>query len=264
MRHLNSIAEKRIVIWCFILPILAGIWACSSPSSEKIDLKIFDYELKKVSKSYQNCEIGTASCTYIYFSYPEFKNRTKITDSISKKIKAVMFEDTLANAQIKCDQFIDEYSSFLKQDFGDRKYDISWYSTSEVEILTVQKKVISISVKQNDFQGGAHPNLYFYLLNFDPITSNVVYYDHFFSVESQMELIKMIDLELRKRNNMKKSDSLNDIGFMLDGDTLALSDNFAFTENGLLFIYNSYEIAPYAMGIISITLPYDLIEHLYK
>ena len=41
------------------------------------------------------------------------------------------------------------------------------------------------------------------------------------------------------------------------------NDNFYITEDGVTFIYNHYEIAPYAMGIIKITIPWNELEGLY-
>ena len=38
--------------------------------------------------------------------------------------------------------------------------------------------------------------------------------------------------------------------------------NFYLSEKGITFYYNIYEIAPYVMGPVEITLPYEIMSHL--
>ena len=45
-------------------------------------------------------------------------------------------------------------------------------------------------------------------------------------------------------------------------DDLAPTENFYLTPEGITFHYNVYEIAPYVMGAIQISLPYQIMEHL--
>jgi hypothetical protein len=37
------------------------------------------------------------------------------------------------------------------------------------------------------------------------------------------------------------------------------NNNFAFTKDGIEFLYNAYEIAPYAVGASGFTIPYEKI-----
>ena len=43
-----------------------------------------------------------------------------------------------------------------------------------------------------------------------------------------------------------------------------MTDNFALTKDGLKFVYNPYEIAPYAMGQQEIVIPYSELKSLLK
>lgn len=42
------------------------------------------------------------------------------------------------------------------------------------------------------------------------------------------------------------------------------SGNFVITEKGITYIYQRYEIGPYAMGIIEVTVPWDEIQDILK
>ena len=43
-----------------------------------------------------------------------------------------------------------------------------------------------------------------------------------------------------------------------------IPDNFLFSKNAMLFLYNRYDIAPYAAGEIVIEVPYEEIGHYLK
>jgi hypothetical protein len=47
---------------------------------------------------------------------------------------------------------------------------------------------------------------------------------------------------------------------MFENDQFFLPDNFAIVEEGITFFYNSYEIAPYAMGATELILRYDELK----
>jgi len=56
----------------------------------------------------------------------------------------------------------------------------------------------------------------------------------------------------------------SEAGFYFDNDVFTLTDNFAITKKGLKFVYNPYEVAPYALGQQEIMIPYALIKELIR
>ena len=59
------------------------------------------------------------------------------------------------------------------------------------------------------------------------------------------------------RDNLK----LMDIPLLDDLEQVQLSKTFSITSDGLLFIYQPYEIAPYSQGIVRVLVPLgDLME----
>ncbi|MBO7378962.1 MAG: DUF3298 domain-containing protein, partial [Bacteroidales bacterium] len=51
-------------------------------------------------------------------------------------------------------------------------------------------------------------------------------------------------------------------GYLFEDAVLDLPDNFFFTPKGITFVFQQYEIAPYAMGLISVTLTWDELQPL--
>ena len=54
---------------------------------------------------------------------------------------------------------------------------------------------------------------------------------------------------------------LEDMGYVTTGD-LTPTENFYLGKDGITIYYNVYDIAPYVMGPVKITLPYEMMQHL--
>ena len=77
-------------------------------------------------------------------------------------------------------------------------------------------------------------------------------------------LHKLCEKHLRISRNISTEQNLEDEGFWLEKGKLPLPENIALTSHGLRLLYNSYEIAPYAMGQSDFTIPYDELTKILK
>ena len=57
---------------------------------------------------------------------------------------------------------------------------------------------------------------------------------------------------------MSSTESLSEQSYNFPGDRFRLNDNFGIGERELVFLFNTYEIGPGAMGATEITIPYPL------
>ena len=62
-------------------------------------------------------------------------------------------------------------------------------------------------------------------------------------------------------NKATTRQEVEEMGYTSTGD-LEPTENFYLSEKGITFYYNIYEIAPYVMGPVEITLPYEIMSHL--
>ena len=60
------------------------------------------------------------------------------------------------------------------------------------------------------------------------------------------------------RNEMSE---LEDMGYATTGD-LEPIENFYLDPTGITFYYNVYDITPYSMGPVKVTIPFSMMEHL--
>jgi len=56
----------------------------------------------------------------------------------------------------------------------------------------------------------------------------------------------------------------SEAGFYFEQDIFTLTDNFAITKEGLKFVYNPYEVAPYAFGQQEIIIPYTSLKEVIR
>ena len=66
-----------------------------------------------------------------------------------------------------------------------------------------------------------------------------------------------------KDNNVSTIDELCNKGYSLDIDFF-ITNNFILGNDSMTFLYNRYEIAPYAMGDILISLDYETLKDIMK
>ena len=99
------------------------------------------------------------------------------------------------------------------------------------------------------FTGGAHPNHDIFTVNYDLMNDKFI--------DSVYNLDK---ISKYARSNLIKDKRIVNTGMLFEG-TKPTNDNFknfVFTENGYLFYFKRYQIAPYSSGDISLVIPYKI------
>ncbi|HMG09958.1 MAG TPA: RsiV family protein, partial [Mucilaginibacter sp.] len=84
-----------------------------------------------------------------------------------------------------------------------------------------------------------------------------------FETGYQDKLKGIAEAIFRKDEKLSDTASLANDYFFKD-NKFALNDNFSITPTGFKFIYNQYEIKPYAAGITTLVIPYSQIKSLLR
>lgn len=179
---------------------------------------------KVVSKAI-NTEIENFIAATLIIGEREISNKTS---SITKQIEA----------------FNEEYTSFIK-DFPEASQ--LWEAQIDGEITFQSPEIISIVITCYLNTGGAHGNTTISFLNFDTATGKRVLKENMFT-----------DIEGFK--NIAKTyfdEEVTDKSILFEPENYVLPENIGFSEEGLILLYNTYEIAPYATGIIEFIVPFE-------
>ena len=132
-----------------------------------------------------------------------------------------------------------------------------WYDSRIGQVVWQFDSYVSIVITSDSFCGGAHPNALMSSVCFDLNTGLPVPLTHFFtSPENEVAgLVVGLIFEQACRED-------NEYGPMLfDHSEAALyaafnPENYYLTDEGFVFYYQPYEIAPYAAGLPAFLIPF--------
>lgn len=112
-----------------------------------------------------------------------------------------------------------------------------------------------------DYSGGAHGNSWELYDNYDVKNQKPLSLNQIIRVDTTA-LSQLLESHLRKEYDfIKPQESLKKYLFK---NEIKPNQNFYFDNWGLTFVYNQYEIAPYAMGIIYCFLPWEDLRPYFK
>lgn len=219
--------------------------------------------------------IGIVSCTKeirLTFSETNFtKNENAIieinipiaegTNYVSESINAAIEnfivstisfrEDSLINvslneAMMKFDSVYIEFKDDFEED------SLVWEAFIDGEVTYQSSEITCIAINSYLNTGGVHGNTNISFLNFNSQTGKLLQND---------DIIKNIDfLKLAEKYfNIELQEMLNENGFddYFFGDDFHLPENIGFSDEGVILLYNVYEIAPYSEGIMEFTIPFE-------
>ena len=160
--------------------------------------------------------------------------------------------------------YTEEYREIKDQYIEDKKnleddYQPSWYwyeMQKSNEILFEDENILSYSVQHSDYTGGAHGslNMLYYTIDLNKITT--VTQESIFKPNYYKPLTSIIIEKLMEKYNLDSPEKLIEEGFF-DINEISPNNNFWVNDTGVHYIFNQYEIAPYSMGPIEVTIPYE-------
>lgn len=139
----------------------------------------------------------------------------------------------------------------------------AWFDSTDARVERFVPGALTISIFQFWYGGGAHPNTTRVYVVLDPSTAHEVPLDSVLVPGARPELVTKAEHAFRKVRGMTADSSLTDAGFWFKGP-FELTPNWGFTSDGMTFHYNSYEVAPYAMGPTPAVVPYAELQGIVR
>ncbi|WP_417363066.1 DUF3298 and DUF4163 domain-containing protein [Galbibacter sp.] len=139
---------------------------------------------------------------------------------------------------------------------------VPWEAKVKGEVSFRNEKIVSLLFDSYIFTGGAHGYGSTSFLNFDLATGEQLSEDDL--LNNPKEFTTFVESIFRKQNNLKPEDNINSTGFMFEDDKFHLPVSIGFDEQGIILIYNPYEIASYADGQTKIYIPMDQAKPFIK
>lgn len=236
---------KYLSQFCLIFVLL---FSCKS------ELKPIEFVVKELKESYK-ADISVA--------YDMAKGNNELSRIINENIEGAIIKNTRIDSSNKdllsvLKSFNNEYVSF-KNDYPDAS-EPKWELHIESELVYQSEEVITVVISTYEYKGGAHGNDYIQLLNLEAGTGRVLKIEDFINnIDGFTSLAK--NHFIKNLSNSEEIESLEDYFF---GKSFHLPENIGFSDEGLILLYNVYEIASYAQGYTEFAIPYNEVDEFLK
>lgn len=245
-----------------------SFWSCSQkPESEQIADDSLQFESISLMKISSGCSEQKQECARVSVDFPLATNgesliKEKINNVTKQKVleSLAVFSEHDSKLIVDLDaamaEFIKLYESYVTDsDF----FTIPWELKINGEVLFQSQNTVSLRLDNSSYTGGAHPNQYTTLLNFNTETGNLIQLK---DVVRDINEFKIIAEELLLGKNKKKEDEVSDHPVIeLTSDSyFMLPENFSIQEDGILLFYNPYEASDYANGSLTFLISYDELK----
>lgn len=139
-----------------------------------------------------------------------------------------------------------------------------WADERRMEVIHADPQVLSVELTLYAFTGGAHPNTFIKLVSYDLATGEPLRLEDLLAAGAEPRLDELGERLFRRTREIPEGETLEEAGFWLEGDRFELTDNFAVTAEGLVFVFNPYEVAPYVFGPTRVTVPWRDLRSLLR
>jgi hypothetical protein len=208
----------------------------------------------------------------ISIQYPELGNEVspQIKTKMANRFKSIYTDSTLEFSTAK--GFIQHIASVYFNDYFEMNREaynpefsaatFSWEKIFSFSVGRNNGNVLSLGFTTYAFTGGAHGMQVNTVQNFDLVTGKAIELADMVDTSNYKELETILTNALKKELNLQLQDSLSNHGFFVN--SISPLANVWMLNEGLVFVYNPYEIAPYSFGSTKVSVPYTEIKHLLR
>lgn len=215
---------------------------------------------------------GSPECK-VTMSIDYMTGNDEVAQRVNSAVTGILFpNDSAASVPAAAETFAKRYANDYTRTFGryfradaDRperwaqyefRYDIKTETGKGRGDITTYKAHVYY------YEGGAHGIKQTLTLNIDETGKNITL-DDILMPGYEQKLRDKLFTALEKHANAKGLTALQEAGYLKTTD-IYIPDNYVLQPDGIAFIYNTYEIAPYALGSITLTIPYDDLQDIMR
>jgi hypothetical protein len=246
-----------------IIFLIITFSACEQEEPEIISL---GYQMFEQIYEHPECETDEGPCVTLIFTYPEFTGEEPLVSNLNGWVSNQLFEEEKGINSENFEQLARQwYSDYEIYSTEIDDYNISWSLERRVELVHDNPDLISLHFHEFSFTGGAHPIQTDIFRSFQKPEGRIITLDDLTYDQSQFQLLtSLAEEQFRYTFELLEEENLEDAGFWFVDNDFHLTDNFSFTNFGLLFYYNVYEVAPYATGPIAVEIEYRDLQNILR
>lgn len=245
--------------WVTIV-LISLLVSCSG--KKEVESFNLNYEMMTTRiESSGGCPNEGVPCASFEVIYPVFENlKPEIAAKFSERINnAVAYDNPEASDfSIKQmgEQFVHDFEKY-QQDFPDNT--MGWFFKTSFTVQLLVDTLMSVSANSEFFTGGAHGGYTVYYVNINPSTGDEIKLQSVLKPGFEKTLNEEGEKSFRLVRGLSAGDELAEKGFEFPDGKFQLNTNYGFKKEGIVFFFNSYEIAPYALGPTEVLIPWEVL-----
>lgn len=276
--------KKRNLVLSVMATCLVSCFLLSGCNGQKqIDSETVKTVKVEEQAHLQDDTVSPACKITIDYSYlAESDAADSIAQRINRTIQAHVLgkEYIRMNPEVAVDSFKNTYinnyrkdvNEFYQEDIknGTPKDELPTWYNYEYGLTTHfsegKEGILNFIAETFEYTGGVHPNSWNKWMNFEKNTGKLLALKDVFMAGSEKPMSDMLLEELITEMATRLEDSsitslegLQNAG-ILNSTNMYVPDNFLLEKEKVSFLYNKYDIAPYAVGVITLSLPYTSVE----
>lgn len=186
------------------------------------------------------------------------ENKIEFAQNQHYKIKAYYPDTDYSSLDNEIEEKIGNYIFTFKKSVDNEIQQSNQYYTLNIFYDTYSyENYLSYVFYIEEYTGGAHPNHDIWTVTYDIKEKRFVELDDLITTNSNfLDIVSSVS-----RGELILNPGIVDTQMLMDG-TMPNKDNFshfAFSENGLLFFFSEYQVAPYSSGSFVVLVPYSKI-----
>lgn len=230
------------------------------------------------SKTFPGKKVSPTVSVYQEFFLPlQYPNATALRflrDSLSRqnRLKTRIYTEKAIQADLASQakkyvtqarqETVEEQANGNYEEKAESMFQYNRDQSNSIQVAFNSASLLSIGFNSYEYSGGAHG---MYAVNYkvyDLTSRKRILLKHLFKSGTDAAL-KTLLIDYAKQNfGLTAAQKLTEAGFF--ENILPLTENFYLTHKTITFTYVPYEVAPYAMGMVSVTIPYEKLKPLLK
>ncbi len=253
-----------------LIGLLVSAQSCRQKSDSPPELVRKQYQFAGESR----CDSATNKGVSVQVSYPlltdDGPNAQRINERLNGLATASITDwlDSTVVAQNPTSRTdLAKAAGLLATDYRNTQADMGdmsgcWELNTTADTIFSNRNMLTVRATIFAYTGGAHPNTNQLLLTFNRNTGREMHLADM--VSDTAALLGIVEKAFRKQQQLSPTGKLEGQGYFLHNGQFFLPGNIAPGRQGLIFYYNPYEIAAYAVGPIEVVVPYEKLNGILR
>ena len=258
---------KRIFLCLITMALLLS--ACGNSIGSDIDFKTTSIQREERLTGETNSPACKIDIAVHYVVSKDSAKALRMNNAIEQKLFDLKGMPMKQAVDSFANQYCHDYKTNMATLYRDDKADAEkhpWYEyryALKTDTRNGRNGVTVYLINLDMYEGGAHGIHQQLTMNFDNKSGKVITLNDIFVAGYEYPLNEKLLSALEKKADAKGIDALREKGYLYSMDIYAPL-NYTIDDDHITFIYNVYEIAPYAMGPTELEILYSDLKDIMK